>query len=263
MSHEPVHVTDAMLAAARGFALSEGGCAFEMSNEALAALYRRMHDASPEALADAPGAHTETTTKPLSLALVDPTTTLKTQSIVERAGYEVTGFVLTHRSRPAKAIVDSADAVRWIASEDVARLMLLKEPLTTTATPEGFEPPPEEVLEGDPAISELAMRLGCGYNASIPHNTGWFVPLQKDAYPTATDAVIALFTHIRNGGEVFAPTIATRSKSKSSIARTPSDSAGSDALAPLGATPMPLSPDIELKKLAAQAEPAPAQAGLF
>lgn len=151
------------------------------------------------------GAHAPTTNTLPPLDRIATPTNLKARSIVERAGYNITGYVFTHRSRAAKCILDMQTA-RWITADDLARVMQWKRPVEKAIVPDGFEPPPEDVSEAEHAMGQLAMTMGIGYNSLIPHNTGWFVPNSQDAFPSAGDAIIALFEYIHAGGKVYRPT---------------------------------------------------------
>jgi hypothetical protein len=127
-----------------------------------------------------------------ALDTVSAMTNRKARDIIERAGYQVTGYTLTHKNRPAKCILDMANA-RWITLEDLQRVMEWKKPTQHAPIPAGFEPPPEDVSEGERALQQTAMRLGIGYSALIPHNTGWFIPAHQNAYASAGEAIEALF----------------------------------------------------------------------
>lgn len=57
----------------------------------------------------------------------------------------------------------------------------------------------------DAAMGELALALGCVFSDLIPHNTGYFVPGEALARTDAVDAITALFTHVRVGGQIHRP----------------------------------------------------------
>jgi hypothetical protein len=114
------------------------------------------------------------------------------QRAITRAGYELTGYVLTHRTRGAKCIADGKTAV-WLPAEQHAQLLKWKRP-KQEAPPEWCDQaPPDEVDEGERTLQRTANRLGIPFNSMIPHNTGWFVPGIADAFPTAGEAIEALF----------------------------------------------------------------------
>jgi hypothetical protein len=111
-----------------------------------------------------------------------------------RAGYEVTGFVLTQKTRGDKCIVDGTDAA-WIAGEQAKELLKWKRPKQKPA-PWVDETPPETEDEGERALRVLANRLGIPFNSIIPHNSGFFVPGIPNAYASAGEAIEALFERI-------------------------------------------------------------------
>jgi len=133
--------------------------------------------------------------KPSGLPPLDKVTAMtnrKARDVIERAGYEVTGYVFTHKLRAAKCFLDMSRAV-WLTVEDLDRLMEWKKPKGNAPVPPGFEEPPADVTEGEKALQQTAMRLGIGFNSMIPHNAGWFVPGVAKAYRSAGDAIEALF----------------------------------------------------------------------
>jgi hypothetical protein len=112
-----------------------------------------------------------------------------------RAGYAVTGYVLTQKTRGAKCIVDG-DTAAWLTADAAKNLLAWKRP-KHEAPPEWVdEAPPADVSEGERALQLLATRLGIPYNTMIPHNAGWFVPGTIEAYKTAGEAIEALFERI-------------------------------------------------------------------
>jgi hypothetical protein len=109
-----------------------------------------------------------------------------------RAGYEVTGFVLTQKTRGSKCIVDGRDAA-WMPGEQAKELLKWKRP-KQEAAPEWVDcAPPGDVDDGERALQRMANQLGIPFNSMIPHNTGFFVPGIADAFPTAGAAIEALF----------------------------------------------------------------------
>jgi hypothetical protein len=111
------------------------------------------------------------------------------QRAITRAGYELTGYVLTHRSRGAKCLIDGKTAV-WLPPDQHAQLLAWKRPRQTNP-PEGSEIPPREVSEAERAMQELAMRLGLPFNSMVPKNSGWFVPGIHKAFEHPEDAIEA------------------------------------------------------------------------
>ncbi|MCW0054046.1 hypothetical protein OIV36_31750, partial [Burkholderia pseudomallei] len=69
------------------------------------------------------------------------------------------------------------------------------------ATPASHEP----LTDAEKAMGELARRLGCVHNDTIPHNAGWFVPGNPVAYSSPLDAIEALVKHLKQGGAVYQP----------------------------------------------------------
>lgn len=153
----------------------------------------------------------------------------KAASVIDRVGYKITGYVLTHHEHPRKCIVDMA-TVRWFPDgADFTRMMNGRETRGPETPEEGFEfetlvaaiePAPlapvtvvkpsiaahasRPMIESvEQAIGELAKELGCHHNALIPHNTGWFVPGKANAYASAFDAITALFANLSDGGTVY------------------------------------------------------------
>lgn len=180
-------------------------------------------------------------------------TNVKARRICERVGFEITGYVFTHRSRPDKCILDM-QAVRWITAADLTRVMQWKKPIERATIPEGFEPPPEPVTDGERELADLAMALGIGYSAAIPHNTGWFVPCNQSAFTTAREAIMAHFEHVYAGGEVYRPGKPPRE------AMTPSLITGN--LIMTGEVTIAAKPP-KPTKAASKTAPEPAQIGLF
>lgn len=159
---------------------------------------------------------------------IDRHTNTKAVDICTRAGYEVTGYVLTQRARPAKCIVDMS-AVRWFPDvADFMRVMTWKDPQGPGTPEAGFEeevapavvapvappvvqakpvltaPPSAKLLETtEAALGELARELGCFWNEAIPHNAGWFVPGKPTAYASAYDAIQGLVASLKAGGTVY------------------------------------------------------------
>lgn len=146
-------------------------------------------------------------------------------------GYEITGYVLTQKISSWKAIVD-ATGVRWMSQADLARIMAWREPEGSGAPPEGADVSDEHAAirsvalatpvqlpaarptltrpasheqptDVDAALGELASRLGCVYNDSVPHNCGWFVPGHQIAYASALDAIEGLVDHLKSGGTTY------------------------------------------------------------
>ncbi|MCA8198477.1 hypothetical protein [Burkholderia vietnamiensis] len=146
-------------------------------------------------------------------------------------GYEITGYVLTQKISSWKAIVD-ATGVRWMSQADLARIMAWREPEGSGAPPEGADVSDEytalrsvapaspvqlpaarptltrpasheQPTDVDAALGELASRLGCVYNDSVPHNCGWFVPGHRIAYASALDAIEGLVDHLKSGGTTY------------------------------------------------------------
>jgi hypothetical protein len=188
-----------------------------------------------------------------------------------RAGYAVTGLVLTQKTRGAKCIVDG-DAAAWLAADAAKSLLRWKEP-KQEAAPEGFEeeatpdtapppvviaapaarpvltaPPSARLLEStEEALGVLARELGCVWNETVPHNAGWFVPGKATAHASAMDAIKGLFASLSNGGTIYVPKAAVEPP------RAPADL--------FGETP-PAKPAPKMKTAPQVAEP-PAQIGLF
>ena len=155
--------------------------------------------------------------------------------IIERCGYEITGYTLTHKGGTRKAIVDGA-VVRWFPdASDFDRLMTWQKPIGSgtppeaatgdplltvdipAATPAPAPPAPvgRPVLSAAPsmplvetveeALGLLAADLGCVRNDTVPHNAGWFVPGQPTAFASALDAIKALFVNLKAGGTLYVP----------------------------------------------------------
>jgi hypothetical protein len=112
-----------------------------------------------------------------------------------RAGYEITGYVLTQKTRGAKCIVDGRDAA-WLPGEQAKELLKWKRPKQDAPPAWVDDAPPETEDEGEQALRVLANRLGIPFNAMVPHNTGFFVPGIPNAYASAGDAIEALFERI-------------------------------------------------------------------
>ena len=142
---------------------------------------------------------------------VSSLTNQKARDVIERAGYEIAGYVFTHKVRAAKCFLDMARAV-WLTVEDLDRLMEWKKPKGNAPVPPGFEEPPADVTDGEIALQQTAMRLGLGFNSMIPHNAGWFVPGVSKAYKSAGEAIEALFELIYTAPDatVYRPGSAAR-----------------------------------------------------
>jgi hypothetical protein len=110
----------------------------------------------------------------------------------DRAGYDVTGFVLTDRTRGAKCIVDGQSAA-WMPGEQAKELLKWKRPKQDAAPVWVDCAPPEDVDDGERALQRMANRLGIPFNSLIAHNTGFFVPGITEAFPSAGAAIEALF----------------------------------------------------------------------
>lgn len=173
--------------------------------------------------------HDLTTVK---LDSLDVLTLRKATDVQDRAGYRVTGFVLTHHALPKTCIVNFSK-VRWFLNHaDFMRVMNGKEPIEPEVAEEGFmvempeaapaplaavtvakpsiaAPATRAMIESvEEAIGELAKGLGCHHNTMIPHNSGWFVPGKANAYASAFDAVTGLFASLSAGGTVHKPAAA-------------------------------------------------------
>jgi hypothetical protein len=112
-----------------------------------------------------------------------------------RAGYEVTGFVLTQKTRGAKCIVDGRDAA-WMPGEQAKELLKWKRPKQEAAPAWVDCAPPDDVDDSERALQIMANRLGIPFNSMIPHNAGFFVPGVPNAYASAGEAIEALFERI-------------------------------------------------------------------
>jgi hypothetical protein len=113
----------------------------------------------------------------------------------ERAGYDVTGLVLTQRTRGSKCIVDDNRAA-WLPADEAKKLLQWKRPKQDAAPEWAEEAPPDSDDEGERALALMANRLGIPFNSMIAHNTGWFVPGIADAFSTPGEAIEALFERI-------------------------------------------------------------------
>lgn len=197
-----------------------------------------MEDTTPaqasEAVPQDPGAGKldELTVRP-ALDAVTQVSHARAARIIERCGYEITGYTLTHKGGTRKAIVDGA-VVRWFPdASDFARLMAWQEPIGSGAPPEAAVGDPlltidtpaptpapapsapvgRPVLAAGPsvplvatveaALGMLAAELGCVHNDTVPHNAGWFVPGQPTAFASALDAIKALFVNLKAGGTLY------------------------------------------------------------
>jgi hypothetical protein len=170
------------------------------------------------------------------LPALDAVTTLshaRAARIIERCGYQITGYTLEHKGGTRKAIVDG-DAVRWFPdASDFARLMTWQEPIAPGTPPEAAigdplltvertatapacapsSPGGRPVLVAAPstplvdsveeALGTLAAELGCVRNDTVPHNAGWFVPGRPTAFASALDAIKALFVNLKAGGTLY------------------------------------------------------------
>ncbi|WP_028217676.1 hypothetical protein [Paraburkholderia oxyphila] len=154
--------------------------------------------------------------------------------IMERCGYEITGYTLSHKGGTRKAIVDGSD-VRWFPdATDFARMMQWMEPVGPGTPPDtaigdplldndglaARAPAPvapavqRPLLSAPPslpmvntveeALGVLAAELGCVRNDTVPHNAGWFVPGRPTAFTSALDAIKALVVSLKAGGTVYA-----------------------------------------------------------
>lgn len=165
---------------------------------------------------------------------VAPETRARAERVIERVGYRITGYVLTHPARQAKAIVDYPTQVRWFPTfDDFQRMMAWQETLEPGIPPEGYTDdaaalkaetplhldarpsiavPVTVAVHGsaEQAIEALARELGCVHNTMIPSNTGWFVPGKPTAYMSAYDAITALVDNLKCGGTVYTPERAPR-----------------------------------------------------
>ena len=149
-------------------------------------------------------------------------------------GYEITGYVLTQKISSWKAVVD-VTGVRWMSPADMTRLLGWKAPTGSGAPPDGSQTddpeafaalpvpaaiatPPKAnkadlmrpashgpMTDTDQAMKLLAERLGCGYNDTISHNTGWFVPGNQVAYSSALDAIEALVESLKQTANSYRP----------------------------------------------------------
>lgn len=170
-----------------------------------------------------------------ALDAVTPLSHARAARIIERCGYEITGYTLTHKGGTRKAIVDGA-VVRWFPDAgDFARLMTWQEPIGPGTPPEAAigdalltvdtraaasapapsAPMGRTVLTAGPsvplvatveaALGLLAAELGCVHNDTVPHNAGWFVPGRPNAFASALDAIKALFANLEAGGTLYVP----------------------------------------------------------
>ena len=170
-----------------------------------------------------------------ALDAVTPLSHARAARIIERCGYQITGYTLEHKGGTRKAIVDGG-AVRWFpAASDFARLMTWQEPIGPGTPPEAaigdplltvdipaatpstapLSPGERPVLAAAPsmplvetaeaALGVLAAELGCVHNDTVPHNAGWFVPGQPTAFASALDAIKALFVNLKAGGTLYVP----------------------------------------------------------
>ncbi len=168
-----------------------------------------------------------------SLDSVATLTHEKAARIIERCGYEVTGYALTHKGGLRKAIVDGS-AVRWFPDiDDFERMMAWKEPIGPGTPPEtavgdplldndgsqgaaavpvaltvqrpalAAAPSVPVVASVEEALGALAADLGCVRNDTVSHNAGWFVPGRPTAFASAIDAIKALFDSLKGGGTVY------------------------------------------------------------
>lgn len=168
-----------------------------------------------------------------SLGSVSPLTHEKAARIVERCGYEITGYALTHKGGTRKAIVDGSD-IRWFPdAADFGRVMHWKQPAGPGTPPDTAIGDPllgsaesaekalspvvpaasRAVLAAPPslplvdtveeALGVLADELGCVRNDTVPHNAGWFVPGRATTFASAPDAIKALFGSLNAGGTVY------------------------------------------------------------
>ncbi|MEX3917937.1 hypothetical protein AB4Y43_17095 [Paraburkholderia sp. BR10872] len=168
-----------------------------------------------------------------SLEPVAPLAREKAARIIERCGYEITGYTLTHRAGTRKAIVDGT-AIRWFPdAADFERMLRWKEPVGPATPPDSAlgdpllvsgqagatSPAPvaptvqRAVLAAPPslplldtvedALGAIAAELGCVRNDTVPHNAGWFVPGRSNAFASALDAIRALFGSLKAGGTVY------------------------------------------------------------
>ncbi|MBR8189129.1 hypothetical protein [Burkholderia vietnamiensis] len=174
-----------------------------------------------------PGEAGEPANEPIE-STIAPETRLRAARVVERVGFKVTGLVLTHPSRQAKAIVDYPAQVRWFPTgDDFKRMMNWQATLEPGQPPAGYadehdgppaaKPPlqldvrpsiaiPATVMTHDSAqqvIEALARELGCVHNTMVASNSGWFVPGRPTAYVSPYDAIKALVDNLKQGGTVY------------------------------------------------------------
>lgn len=194
---------------------------------------------------------------PLMLPALDAVTHLshaRAARIIERCGYEITGYVLTHKGGTRKAIVDSAE-VRWFPdASDFTRLMTWKEPVGSGTPPEAAigdalltgvapaaAPAPPVPVRGavlatapsmplvdtvEEALGVLAAELGCVRNDVVPHNAGWFVPGQPTAFASALDAIKALVLNLKAGGTLYVPQVPKKEQARAE----PEETSGKQAV---------------------------------
>lgn len=205
----------------------------ESARAALMAAFSRSHEygSMPMLHPAEPGPKPDTST-------VDRLTNAKAARVMERCNYVVTGFVLTHRTAPRKAIADMS-CVRWFPNLPEYSLVMTgykdvpgpgvpppeatgdevlapaaqaasAPPIVLAAQSEAptrpvlTAPPSARLLEStEEALGVLARELGCVQNEAIPHNAGWFVPGKPTAYASALDAIKGLVANLKAGGTVY------------------------------------------------------------
>jgi hypothetical protein len=187
------------------------------------------------------------------------------QRAITRAGYELTGYVLTQRTRGSKCVIDGKTAA-WLNADAAKDLLQWKRP---KPAPWVDQAPPESEDEVERHMRVLANRLGIPFNSTVPHNTGFFVPGVRNAYPTAWEAIEALFELVYTSPDatVYRPGKAARASGVIVISGNVTVSGDIVAAPPLGMGPAPVGVAGERMSTPKPKAPPPAvetpQMGLF